>query len=71
MPRPSNEELTAAYIRDLEVEIECNARETAAGRTDLADYDAKCRRELEALRTAGDAIIVDRYGVPKPSKGIE
>lgn len=66
MPRPSNEELTNAYMRDLEIEIECNAREIAAGRTDLNDYDAKCRRELAALRVANGAVRVDRYGIPVP-----
>lgn len=68
MPRPSNAELTAAYMADLEVEIECNAREFAAGRTDLIEYDAKCKRELAALKAANGAVKVDRYGIPTPRK---
>jgi hypothetical protein len=66
--RPSNESLVTDYMRDLEIEIECNAREIAAGRTDLNAYDVKCRAELEALRKAraSDALVIaDRYGVPK------
>lgn len=68
MPRPSNAELTSAYMRDLEIEIECNASEFAAGRTDLVEYDAKCKRELAALKAANGAVTVDRYGIPTPSK---
>lgn len=64
--RPSNESLTTDYMRDLESDIECNAREIAAGRTDLAEYDAKCRRELAALQAANGAVTVDRYGIPRP-----
>jgi hypothetical protein len=61
--RPSNESLLTDYMRDLETEIECNARERANGRTDLDEYDAKCRAELAKLRVT-DCVRFDRYGMP-------
>lgn len=65
--RPPDNELIDAYMADLRIEIECNAREAAAGRTDLAEYDAKCRAELAWLEHAlrdGVPVGVDRYGIP-------
>ena len=64
--KQKRDELTAAYIRDLEIEIECNAREIAAGRTDLSAYDAKIRHELKALRAADNKVIITRHGIPRP-----
>lgn len=72
--RPSNESLTTDYMRDLESDIACNAREIAAGRTDLLAYDAKCRAELAALRAAqqsGTCIGVGAYGIPSVRAGVE
>lgn len=68
MPRYTNEELVTFYMRDLEIEIESNAREAAAGRTDLQDYDLECRAELAKLqeaRAVGKVIAIDAYGIPK------
>jgi hypothetical protein len=62
--RPSNKSLIADYMRDLEVEIETNARLIPAGRVDLIEYDTKCKAELARLKSA-DIIAVDRYGIPK------
>jgi hypothetical protein len=67
--RPPNDELTAAYMRDLELEIEANAREQ---RPDLADYDRRCRAELSALEQAqrdGIVIGVDDFGIPSVEAG--
>ena len=61
--RPSNESLLASFIADLEIEMKCNAEEKARGRTDLDDYDAKCRSQLERLRNA-EYVRFDRYGWP-------
>lgn len=62
--RPSNESLIADYIRDLESEIALNAQEIARGRGDLADYDAKCRAELETLKADGAVLRVSEFGIP-------
>jgi hypothetical protein len=62
--RPSNKSLIADYMRDLEVEIETNARLIPDGRVDLIEYDTKCKAELARLKAA-DLIAVDRYGIPK------
>lgn len=65
--RPTPESLTADYMRDLESDIAVQAREIAAGRTDIIDYQAECIKKLAALRAAGDAVRVDRYGIPHPT----
>lgn len=63
--RPSNEELTDAYIRDLEVEIATiNERPEERSNPDFIAYRDKCIAELNALRGAS-IITIDRYGVPK------
>jgi hypothetical protein len=67
--RPPNDELISAYKRDLQLEIEANAREQ---RPDLADYDRKCRTELAALEQAerdGVVIGIDDFGVPSVEAG--
>lgn len=56
------EELKSAYEQDLESDIRTNAEQIAKGRTDLIEYDRKCRAELKALRATTRYRIV--YGVP-------